>query len=59
VPRGFDAKPIHNSWAAEFAGTFRKPGVGMLKAAMKNHGVWTVRKTAGISGIDRRMRKPR
>jgi D-glycero-D-manno-heptose 1,7-bisphosphate phosphatase len=38
VPRGGDAKPIHLDWAEEFAGTFRKPGAGMLKAAMKNHG---------------------
>jgi D-glycero-D-manno-heptose 1,7-bisphosphate phosphatase len=38
VPRGYEAKPVHQDWAAEFAGTFRKPGAGMLKAAMKNHG---------------------
>jgi D-glycero-D-manno-heptose 1,7-bisphosphate phosphatase len=38
VPRGIEAKPIHKDWAEVFAGTFRKPGAGMLKAAMKNHG---------------------
>jgi D-glycero-D-manno-heptose 1,7-bisphosphate phosphatase len=38
VGRGYDAKPIHLAkWAAEFFGTFRKPQLGMLKVAMKNH----------------------
>lgn len=33
-----DGKPIHQAdWASEFAGTFRKPQPGMLRAAFKNH----------------------
>jgi len=31
------AKPIHISWGKEFAGEFRKPGAGMIKAAILNH----------------------
>lgn len=31
------ARPIHISWAKEFAGEFRKPGAGMIKAAILNH----------------------
>lgn len=39
VPQKMESLPIHQSkWAAEFIGTFRKPGAGMLKAAIENHG---------------------
>ena len=31
------AFPIHNSWAKQFLGEFRKPGAGMIKAAILNH----------------------
>jgi len=31
------ATPIHISWGKEFAGEFRKPGAGMIKAAILNH----------------------
>lgn len=37
VPRNAEAKPIHIAWGAQWAGEFRKPGAGMLKAAMVNH----------------------
>jgi D-glycero-D-manno-heptose 1,7-bisphosphate phosphatase len=31
------ATPIHISWAKPFVGQFRKPGAGMIKAAILNH----------------------
>jgi len=31
------ASPIHISWGKQFVGEFRKPGAGMIKAAILNH----------------------
>jgi D-glycero-D-manno-heptose 1,7-bisphosphate phosphatase len=31
------SSPIHTAWGWEFSGTYRKPGAGMLNAAIKNH----------------------
>lgn len=32
-----ESSPIHTAWGTEFSGTYRKPGAGMLNAAIKNH----------------------
>lgn len=32
-----ESSPIHTAWGWEFSGTYRKPGAGMLNAAIKNH----------------------
>ncbi|HYX13485.1 MAG TPA: HAD-IIIA family hydrolase [Nostoc sp.] len=31
------SSPIHTAWGWEYSGTYRKPGAGMLNAAIKNH----------------------